>query len=330
VISALRGAGVEVDEHHVDVWEGREHKFASGAGAAARVLAAQARLLRRPRGRWDAVIVGYPGQLDVLAARRLGVPLVLNPLVSLWDTVANDRARFAPTSLHGRALKAVDRLAFSRADVVVADTEQHAALFRELGARRTEVALVGAEERLFSPAWSRAQRFAALFVGKLIPLHGLETVVAAARLAPEIPFRIVGSGQAEDALRDAPANIERVAWVDYSDLRDEYARCGCALGIFGTSAKAARVIPNKVFQALAVGAPVVTADTPAARELLDDDTAVLVPAGDAAALAAAVRALDADAERQQAVAAAGRARYVERASEAVLGQRWRAILESVA
>ena len=52
------------------------------------------------------------------------------------------------------------------------------------------------------------------------------------------------------------------------------------------------MIPNKAFQALACGTPLVTADTPAARELLvDGESALLVPAGDPEALAAAVRRL---------------------------------------
>src|SRR5207249_4728954 len=84
-----------------------------------------------------------------------------------------------------------------------------------------------------------------------IPLHGFETILEAARRAPEIAFRVVGSGQLEPLLAARPENVEWTPWVDYEQLPGELQRCGCALGIFGTSDKAARVIPNKVFQALA-------------------------------------------------------------------------------
>ena len=122
--------------------------------------------------------------------------------------------------------------------------------------------------------------FTALFVGKLIPLHGIETVLEAARLAPEVRFRVIGSGQLEHVLAARPPNVDWVPWVEYSALPEQLRRCGCALGIFGTSEKAQRVIPNKVFQALACGAPVITADTPAIREL-GEDGPLLVPPGDA-------------------------------------------------
>jgi glycosyltransferase involved in cell wall biosynthesis len=121
--------------------------------------------------------------------------------------------------------------------------------------------------------------------------------------------------------------VERVDWVEYDRLPAELHGAGCALGIFGTSAKAARVIPNKAFQALACGVPLVTADTPAARELLrDGESALLVPPGDPEALADAVRRLVED-DLAERVAAGGLATYRERASEAVLGARWRSLLE---
>jgi glycosyltransferase involved in cell wall biosynthesis len=196
---------------------------------------------------------------------------------------------------------------------------------------RLAVCFVGAEERLFRPGPSPAGAFHALFVGKLIPLHGIETILAAARLVPEIPFRIVGSGQLDRLLADRHPNVEQVPWIDYERLPDELHRAGCALGVFGTSAKAARVIPNKAFQALACGTALVTADTPAARELLrDGESALLVPAGDAGALAAAVRRLAGEPGLAGRIGAGGLAAYEARASEAVLGRRWRALVEALA
>jgi glycosyltransferase involved in cell wall biosynthesis len=330
VISCLRSAGVEVEEEHVGVWEGRRDAWAAGPATALRLAAAEARLLGR-RANGDAVLVGYPGHVDLPAARRAarGGPVIFNPLVSLADTLVSDRGRFRAGSLPARLLEEVDRRAFRGADLVVADTQAHAVFLSGLaGHDRFEVCFVGAEDRLFRPPWRPAEPFVALFVGKLIPLQGVETIVAAARLAPEIRFRVVGGGQLEPLLRDAPANVERITWIDYERLPDELRRAGCALGIFGGSAKAGRVIPNKAFQALACAAPLVTADTPAARELLaDGESALLVTAGDAEALAAAVRRLADDPELARRVAAGGRAVYEERASEAVLGPRWRSLIE---
>ena len=89
------------------------------------------------------------------------------------------------------------------------------------------------------------------------------------------------------------------------------------------------MIPNKVFQALACGVPVITADTPGARELLvDGESAQLVPPGDASALAAAVRRIAHDPALAQRLADGGLRTYRARASERILGERWRTVIES--
>jgi glycosyltransferase involved in cell wall biosynthesis len=333
VISCLQRAGVEVVERHVGVWEGRRDSWRAGPATLARLAGAELRLFRAPDTEFDVLLVGYPGHLDLAAARRTARerPVVFNPLVSLADTFVADRGRFRPGSPAARALEAIDRRAFRAADLVVADTEAHArhlAHFAGLPAERIEVCFVGAEERLFKPGWAPQEPFTCLFVGKLIPLQGVETILQAARAAPELPVRIVGSGQLEPLLRERPPNVQWLSWVDYERLPGELHRAGCALGIFGTSDKAQRVIPNKAFQALACGTPLITAETPAARELLTDgESALLVPPGDAEALAAAVRRLAGDTELARKIGEGGRAAFERNASEDVLGRRWRGVLE---
>ena len=91
------------------------------------------------------------------------------------------------------------------------------------------------------------------------------------------------------------------------------------------------MIPNKAFQALACGTPLVTADTPAARELLvDGESALLVPAGDPEALAARSGVSRPNPSSRARLSAGGLAAYREHASEDVLGSRWRGLLEGLA
>src|ERR687888_1632745 len=146
VISCLRRVGVGVRERHVPVWEGLEHKWEAKGAAALRLAVAEARLLRRPADDFDAVVVGYPGHLDLPAARRAarGRPVVFNPLVSLADTLVGDRGRFRPDSAAARLLERIDRRAFRSADLVVADTDAHARYLAELtGCKDVAVCFVG-------------------------------------------------------------------------------------------------------------------------------------------------------------------------------------------
>lgn len=335
VISCLRLSGVDVVERHVSVWEGRRDKFSPGLRPLARLGLAELQLAATPKRGVDALMVGYPGHVDMLAAKiaARGLPIVFNPLVSLEDTLVQDRRVVNPRSPIAPVIRALDRWSFRLADLIVADTHAHASYFAEhfaLASERLAVCYVGAEDRLFRAEPRQAAPFHVLFVGTLIPLHGIETILRGAALCPEIEFRIVGSGQLSNLVSSTPENVTWEPWIPYERLPETYRSAGCALGIFGTSQKAARVIPNKAFHALATATPLVTGDTPAARELLRDGyDALLVPTGNASVLAAAVRRLAGDPALRNTIGSRGRSTYEAQASESVLGRRWREILEDL-
>lgn len=342
VQDALRSQGVRVLECHAPLLEARRDK--TGAlgrdlvGLAARAAAAYAGLAARYRAMedHDAVVVGYLGHFDVLfaapLARLRGKPLIFDAFISLSDTLVADRGLLAEGSIGARAVELLDRLACALADVVLVDTEAHAAFFVEaLGAPhgRTLRVLVGADEAVFHPVEvPRREGFTALFYGKLAPLHGVRTILEAAKRLegePDVRFLVVGEGQLDAELDAwmralAPANVERRKWLERDALVGAIAGAGAALGIFGASDKAMRVIPNKVYQCMAVGAPIVTADTPGARELLvDGEHALLVPPEDAEALAAAILRLHRDPALGARLGANARALFEARCTARAIG-----------
>jgi len=93
------------------------------------------------------------------------------------------------------------------------------------------------------------------------------------------------------------------------------------LGVFGETGKASRVVPNKVYEAMAAGKPVITGDSPAAREFLTDGVdCLLCRRGDAEALAEAIMRLQNDGALAERLAIAGRMRFQEKASPSVIGR----------
>lgn len=344
LLQGLEAAGATVIPCHVRVWADAADKMA-GLGAAGavgrgvRVLAAWVRLAAKFAAlpEYDVLVVGYVGHADVLLARALGAfrrrPVVLNGLISLYDTVVTDRGLVAPGTLRAGLLKWLDRTAFRAADRVLMDTDahaRHAAGATGVAAGRFWRVWVGADptglpER--PPPEPREGPVSVLYFGTYIALHGVDTILGAARRLADrkdVRFTFLGRGQGLEAARRRGADLPHVAfdprWVGRRELLEAVAASHVCLGVFGTGGKAARVIPCKVYDALAMGRPVVTADTPAARELLTDGRdAVLVPPGDPEALAAAIVALADGPARRRAVGEAGRATWEANCTPRAIG-----------
>ena len=296
-IAAMSGAGVEVTERQVRVRRG-------GLLGALSVFSAETKLSLPRRRTFDVVIVGYPGHFDVPRARRVARKrrLVFDAVLSLEDELVDVRRRFRPRSAAAKVLRAVDSRALRLPDLVVCGTRAEASYLEGLGARDTAVIFLGADEEIFCETWSPAYPFSALYIADA----SSDVVEAAALLVPDLPVRIVEPGE-----------------IPPDDRGIAFAHAGIVLGSFRES----RAISPVVFEALSTGAPVITADTAAARELLDDGvSALLVAPGDAAALAGALQRLHLDEALREAIGAAGRRVYAERASRRVLGDRWREAL----
>ncbi len=262
-------------------------------------LARHGRRAARAHGT-DVVLVGYLGHFDVLLARLLfpRATIVHDMLIFAADT-AKDRGA---GGVKQRLLTGLDRLAVAASDIVVLDTDEHAAMLRSRQRAKSCVVPVGAPA-----AWFQARRpdagvreaLRVVFFGLFTPLQGAVTIGAAAGLLadePGIELTMIGSGQDLAATQRAAAgnpSVRWVPWVEPEDLPATVARHDVCLGIFATAGKGRRVVPNKVFQGAAAGCALVTSDTAPQRRALDT-AACFVAAGDATGLAAALRALHHD------------------------------------
>ncbi len=259
----------------------------------------------RPRPA-DAIWVPCFRHRDFNSARRyadkLGVKLVFDPLISSWDKVVQERAKYPAEHFRAKRLLKWERSLFSRADIVIADTLLHANFYVDklaAPADCTRVIPVGAEESLFTPQPLRPLTASpeVLFFGSFIELQGPQHIIEAARQAPGVRWTLLGDGPLRsrcETLAGKVSNVHFENWLPYEQLAERIGQADVLLGVFGDSAKAGRVIPNKVYQALACGRPVVTRVSKAyPPELQNDQNSglVLVAPANPEALAGAVSSL---------------------------------------
>ena len=329
LLQQLRAAGHQIEERRAELWGSARHELVKTSKFATirRALTAYPTLVWKvaTAPKPDLLLVLYPGWVDVIilsiVARLRRVPLVFDMFISLSDTIVSDRKMVTEQSVIGQIAKLIDRFSIKCATRTIADTPVHAEFFARLGGvdrDRVGHVWLGAQDDIFLPAPTapgpRCRQV--LFYGTFIALHGLDTILRAAKEleAGDIHFLLIGTGQ-EQANVDKlvaqlqPTNLTFVERVEITELPAIIEQSAVCLGIFGTSEKAGRVVPNKVFESLAVGRAVVTADTPAMRLAFRADEIATVPAGDPTALAQKLRELINDPALRDSYADAGQLRY---------------------
>src|SRR3989344_652292 len=240
---------------------------------------------------YDIMFAAYPGaQLVMPIARILAFfsrkKIVIDPIISLYDTMVCDRG-----ILGGRGLKAayyyfLDWFSGVASDLIIFDTNENINYFSKtfhIKKEKFKRIFIGADEDVMKPlniprgVENTSKKFTVHFHGYFIPLQGVEYIVKAAKILENenIIFNIIGKGQTYKEVFNLAENLKLkninfIGAAPFFELPKYILGADVVLGIFGNTNKARRVIPHKVYDALATGKPVITMKSAAIEELFSD------------------------------------------------------------
>ncbi len=240
------------------------------------------------RGKYDVLLVAYPGFQSMILARFItSKPIVYDSFYSIYNQATEDRKTLGKFSIQASYYWLLDWLACTLADKILLDTNTHIEYFvKKFGLKRGKFlrVFVGTDSEVFYPReFIKNNGFLVHFHGHFIPLQGVEYIIRAAHILKNkgITFQIIGSGQEYLRVRKIAENLEldNINWitkVPYANLPEHISRADVCLGIFGDTIKADMVIPNKIFESIAMAKPTITANTLAIREMFEDGKNVLL------------------------------------------------------
>ena len=203
----------------------------------------------------------------------------------------------------------LERFLYQQARVVVVNSPGFIGHVQQRGARRVELIPNGAETAMFDPAADGAEfrkrhnlgdKYVVLYAGA----HGLSNDLpvvlhAAARLSnqPEIMFVLVGDGKEKQNLQSQAlelglSNVLFLPPVSKTAMPSVLAAADVCLAILKPLEMYKTTYPNKVFDYMAAGRPVVLAIDGVIRQVIKEAGAgIPVPPGDPDAMASAIQLL---------------------------------------
>jgi len=217
---------------------------------------------------------------------------------------------------------------YRHADRVVINSPGFEAHVRKAGARRVELVPNGADPSMFDPAdqgleFRRQHGLEGKFVVMYAGAHGMSNdlgiLLEAARMVANdahIQVVLLGDGKEKPDLQaqaDAMhlGNVSFVASVPKQEMAATIAGADACVAILKPVEAYKTTYPNKVFDYMCAGRPVILAIDGVIREVLTAaDCGIFTPPGDARSLAQAVRTLAADPLHSREMGLNGR-RYVQ-------------------
>lgn len=163
------------------------------------------------------------------------------------------------------------------------------------------------------PGVGRGRGGYAIFVGRLSPEKGLETLLSAWNLlssdANGLPLKIVGDGPSAPLVQQAAAANPRIEWLGSRPFAEVLSLVGDATLLVMPSIWY-ETFGRTIIEAYATGTPVVVSNLGAMAELVvDGETGLLFDPGNATDLARKVRSLACDADRLAAMRRAARLEF---------------------
>ena len=250
-----------------------------------------------------------------LLARMKGVPFVLE-VRDLWPDFAVELGVLKSPVLI-RMAKGLERFLYEKADLILVNSPGFEEHVRREGGKNVVLVANGVDPTQFAPeddgAAVRAERgwgerFVSLYAGAHGIPNDLDVVLDAAAAAEDDDglFAFVGAGREVERLRQRAdelglRNVEFVGARPKSEMAGFLAAADVCIAILQPLPLFRTTYPNKVFDYMAAGRPVVLAIDGVIRRVVDEaNGGTFVLPGDADALLAAIRAyrLDPDLRRE--------------------------------
>lgn len=241
----------------------------------------------------------------------------------------------------------LERFLYSRADSVIVNSPGFIDHVQSRGAREVKLISNGVDTSMFDPKadgadFRRMNGLEGLYLVLYAGAHGmandLEVVLEAAdqvRDLKEVVFIFLGDGKEKPVLRDRAealglTNVQFFPPVPKEDMSQVLAAADACIAILKPIEAFKTTYPNKVFDYMAAGRPVLLAIDGVIREKVETAGAgVFIPPGNAKALAMAVRRLVNDRDLGERMGRAGRACVEEHFDRKILATKMEQVFSAV-